>query len=67
MAADFKATGDGSVLWEAHFAGIEREYCQVEKLANLGELPRASGFKVACFPIKVERGSAGWARVVAFV
>jgi hypothetical protein len=24
----------GKLLWEAHFAGIEREYCQIEKLAN---------------------------------
>jgi kynurenine formamidase len=67
MAEEFKKTGDGSGLWEAHFAGLEREYCQIEKLVNLGAVPRPSGFKVACFPIKVEGGSAGWSRVVAFV
>ena len=32
---EFRETGDGKLLWEAHFAGIEREYCQIEKLANL--------------------------------
>jgi kynurenine formamidase len=67
MAEDFKRTGDGSGIWEAHFAGIEREYCQIEKLVNLHLVPRATGFKVACFPIKVERASGGWSRVVAFV
>ena len=67
MAAEFKETGDGSVIWEAHFAGLEQEYCQIEKLVNLHEVPRAFGFKVACFPIKVEKASAGWSRVVAFV
>ena len=32
---EFRETGDGKLLWEAHFAGIERVYCQIEKLANL--------------------------------
>jgi kynurenine formamidase len=67
MATEFRDTGDAAKLWEAHFAGIEREYCQIEKLVHLDRLPRPTGFKVACFPIKVERGSAGWCRAVAFV
>jgi kynurenine formamidase len=67
MAAEFRETGDATKLWEAHFAGIEREYCQIEKLVNLDLLPRATGFQVSCFPIKVERASGGWSRVVAFV
>ena len=60
-------TGDGRFIWPAHFAGIDTPYCQIEKLANLDALPRPHGFKVACFPIKVKRASAGFARVVAFV
>lgn len=67
MAAEFRQTGDATKIWEAHFAGIEREYCQIEKLVNLDLLPRATDFKVACFPIKVEGGSGGWCRAVAFV
>ena len=67
MAEEFKRTGDGGKLWEAHFAGLEREYCQIEKLVNLDKLPRPHGFKVACFPVKVESASAGWCRPVAFV
>jgi kynurenine formamidase len=66
MADDFARTGDGRVIWEAHFAGIEREYCQIEKLVNLDKLPPHS-FKVACFPVKVENASAGWCRAVAFL
>jgi kynurenine formamidase len=67
MKADYERTGDGRYIWPAHFAGIEAPYCQIEKLANLGALPRPHGFKVACFPVKVKRASAGFARVVAFV
>jgi kynurenine formamidase len=67
MAEEFARTGDGRVVWEAHFAGITREYCQIEKLVNLDKLPRPTDFKVACFPIKVAGASGGWARPVAFV
>ncbi len=59
MAREFQGTGDGRVIWEVHFAGIEREYCQVEKLANLDKIPRPTGFKVACFPTKVRGASGG--------
>ncbi len=61
----FKATGDKSIIWEAHRVGIDKEYCQIEKLANLDLLPRPFGFKISCFPVKVKGGSAGWTRVVA--
>ena len=64
---DFRETGDGKLLWEAHFAGIEREYCQIEKLANLDQIPRPYGFKVSCLPIKIQGGSGGWCRAVALV
>jgi kynurenine formamidase len=66
MVDDFAETNDKSLLWEAHFAGIEREYCHLEKLANLHLLP-SSGFKVACFPVKITGASAGWTRPVAIV
>ena len=45
--------------------GIDLEYCHIEKLANLRALPAPFGFTVACFPVKLTRGSAGWSRVVA--
>jgi kynurenine formamidase len=67
MAADYRRTGDGRFIWPAHFAGIEREYCQVEKLANLDRIPRPHGFHVSCLPVKVAGASAGWCRAVALV
>ena len=39
----------------------------MEKLANLGAIPRAHGFKVSALPIKITGGSAGWVRPVAIV
>lgn len=64
---EFSRTGDTSLLWGAHYAGIDHEYCHIEKLANLDRLPRPFGFKVACFPVRLAGGSAGWSRVVAIV
>jgi cyclase len=62
----YRATGDRSVLWPAHFAGRDREYCQIERLGNLEALP-SSGFRIACFPVKLARAGAGWARAVALL
>jgi kynurenine formamidase len=52
-------------FWEAHFFGKEREYCQIEKMANLDKLPRPYGFKVVVFPFKLKGASASWTRAVA--
>ena len=57
-------TGDASLIWEGHRAGMVRGYCHMEKLANLETLP-GSGFEVICFPVKVKGASAGWCRPVA--
>ncbi len=64
---EFQRTKDKSILWEGHRAGIEKEYCHIEKLANLDKLHKPFGFKVACFPVKLTGGSAGWSRVVAII
>jgi kynurenine formamidase len=64
---EFQKTKDKSIIWAGHYAGIEKEYCHIEKLANLDKLPKPFGFKVACFPIKITGGSAGWSRVVAII
>ena len=61
-----RETGDTSLFWEGHKAGAETVYCHMEKLTNLEALP-ASGFTVACFPVKVARASAGWCRAVAIL
>jgi kynurenine formamidase len=52
-------------FWESHLLGRRKEYCQIERLANLESLPRPTGFTVSAFPFKLERASASWARVVA--
>lgn len=65
LREEFARTGNASILWEGHRVGMQEEYCHIEKLANLDQLPRPFGFKVSCFPVKVTGGSAGWARVVA--
>ncbi|MFD2472325.1 cyclase family protein [Amycolatopsis silviterrae] len=55
---------DASVIWEGHRAGREIGYCHLEKLHNLENLP-ATGFQIACFPVKIHAASAGWTRAVA--
>ncbi|MFD7990307.1 cyclase family protein [Streptomyces mexicanus] len=67
MIEEFRRTGDRGVLWPAHFLGREREYCQIERLANLDALPAVTGFTVSCLPVKLVNAGAGWARAVAFV
>ncbi|MGG5889918.1 cyclase family protein [Falsiroseomonas sp. HC035] len=61
-----RETGDASLIWEGHRAGREIGYCHMEKLGNLDALP-PHGFSVICFPIKIERASAGWTRAVAII
>ena len=66
QAEDYKRNPRPGVLWAAHFVGKEKEYCQIEKLANLDQLP-PYGFKVSVFPVKIQGGSAGWTRAVAII
>ncbi len=65
-AKKYAATHDASLIWEGHKAGRHIGYCHLEKLHNLEQLP-ATGFMVACFPMKIERASAGWTRAVAIL
>jgi cyclase len=67
IIARYRRDGDRSVLWPAHFAGRDREYCQIERLANLHELPAPFGFRVSCFPVRIRGAGAGWTRAVAIV
>ncbi len=54
-------------FWEAHLLGREKEYCQIEKLAHLDQIPRPFGFQVIAFPVNLRAASAGWSRVVALI
>lgn len=66
QAAEALATGRSDLFWAAHYVGVDKEYCQIERLANLASLP-PKGFTICAFPLKVKRGSAGPARVVALM
>jgi len=66
IAEEYSKTKDASLIWEGHFAGIEKEYYHMEKMTNIDKLP-PYGFKVACFPIKIKAASAGWVRPIAII
>jgi kynurenine formamidase len=66
MAQRAEESGNWSHFWEAHYVGKEMEYCHMERLTNLQDLP-SFGFKICCFPLKVKGGSAGPCRAVALV
>lgn len=59
--------GEVKELFPGHMVGRDMEYAHMEKLGQLDQLPGATGFKVACFPVKVRRGTAGQTRIVAIV
>src|SRR6266542_1453964 len=65
-ARKYAETKDASLIWEGHKAGRHIGYCHIEKLHNLEQLP-STGFMVSCFPVKIERASAGWTRAVAIL
>lgn len=65
-AEKFAVDEDPSVIWEGHKVGREIGYCHIEKLHNLESLP-PFGFKIACFPVKIDAASAGWTRAVAIM
>lgn len=67
MIEEYHRTRRSEVLWPAHMVGRTHEYLQLEKLANLGALPAATGFDVSCFPVRLTGAGAGWTRVVAHV
>ena len=64
QAEEAREAGRTGIFWAAHQSDLE--YCQIERLVNLGALP-PSGFTVACFPLKLVGGSAAPARVVAIL
>ena len=63
-AEEFAKSGDPSIIWEGHRAGMEIGYCHIEKLGNLEQLP-ATGFEISCFPWSIKGASAGFTRAVA--
>jgi len=64
QAAEAIERDEPGVFWEAH--QVDLAYSQIERLVNLGALPD-TGFKVACFPLRLAGASGAPARVVAIV
>jgi len=66
MLKEFLEKKDPKYLYPAHFYGRKREFIHIERLANLENLP-AFGFKLICFPVKIKKTGAAWARAVAII
>lgn len=66
MMKDFLEKKEAKFLWPAHFHGRNREFIHIERLANLDKLPDY-GFKVICFPVRIRKTGAAWARAVAII
>ncbi len=64
QAAEAVERDEPGVFWEAHQADLE--YSQIERLVNLSALP-STGFRVACFPLRIEGASGAPSRVVGIV
>lgn len=64
QAADALEKDRAGVFWEAHQCDLP--YSQIERLFNLSALP-ATGFTVACFPLRIVGASGAPARVVAII
>ena len=67
MREAFMKDKESKHLWPVHMLGRKIEYCHIEKLTNLDKIPVHFGFKVCCFPILIEKASAGWCRAVALL
>lgn len=66
MLKEFLEKKDIKYLYPAHFYGRKREFIHIERLANLERLPDY-GFKVNCFPVRIKKTGAAWARAVAIL
>ncbi|MDX9871026.1 MAG: cyclase family protein [Clostridia bacterium] len=67
MVEAYRKTGDKNELWGTHMHGRQREYIQIEKLANLEKLPQPYGFILSALPVKLAGATAGWCRAVALI
>lgn len=66
MLTKYNEKKDQNELWPAHLLGREREYCHIERVANLIDLLENPSFYISCFPIKINTG-ASWVRLVAII
>jgi cyclase len=64
MVSEFYRTRDASVLWPAHLHGRNREFIQIEGMANLRSIPSGT-FQVIALPIRLIDAGGAWTRAVA--
>lgn len=64
MVENFYRTRDSQALWPTHLHGRQREFIQIEGLANLRSIP-AGRFTFVAFPIALVDAGAAWCRAVA--
>jgi kynurenine formamidase len=64
QAAEALERDEPGVFWAAHQVGAA--YSQIERLVGLAAVP-PTGFRVACFPLRLIGAGAAPARVVAIV
>jgi cyclase len=55
------------MFYPAHFSGRNRESVRLERLTNLGAVPRPTGFYFVAFPQKILGARAGRVRPVVSV
>ena len=65
MLAEIKAGITGKYM-QGHRAAGERGMCILEWLTNFDLLPPL-GFQISAFPVKIEKASGSWVRVVAHI
>lgn len=64
MVERFFRTRDPDALWPTHMHGREREFIQIEGLANLRSVPDGP-FTFSAYPIALADAGAAWCRAVA--
>jgi len=65
MLSEIKEGIKGKYM-QGHRAAGERGMCILEWLTNFDLLPSV-GFQISAFPVKIEKASASWVRVVAHI
>ena len=57
---------DRDTFWEGHRVGLRKEYCHIEQIVGLHQLPK-DGFKVMALPLPLVGCSASPIRLVAII
>ena len=64
-AERYKQTRDASIIWERATRRAGTSAIATSRSCTIWRSCRPTDFTVACFPVKIRGGSAGWTRAVA--